>query len=74
MENQRGNSRFMRVYMKRIGILFLIFVALFSFDAMRDRARTRTANYNRNLQMRRRENSPSDSGDLYENSHEKYSN
>ena len=74
MENQRVNPRFMRVDMKRIGILFLIFVALFSFDAMRDRVRTRTANYNRNLHMRRRENSPNESGDLYENSHEKYSN
>ena len=59
--------------MKRIGILFLIFIALLSFDAMRDRVRTRVANYNRNLQMRRRENSPSDAGDLYENPHEKYS-
>lgn len=73
MGKQRGNTRFVGVYMKRIGILFLIFVALFSFDAMRDRVRTRTANYNRNLQMRRRENSPNESGDLYENFNEKYS-
>lgn len=52
--------------MKKAGTLILIIIAIFSYGEARERARVRQVQQSRIVQMRKRENSPNDSGEIHE--------